>query len=86
MSSLVCNPGESFPHNPGLRGLLSLHRRECVNRCPGCGRSHWLMGRFSAECAFCSTALPLEGTAMLGAGTYRCRQARKSSGEWDVSR
>lgn len=29
------------------------------NRCPGCGRSNWLVGRFSAECAFCATALPL---------------------------
>lgn len=29
------------------------------NRCPGCGRSHWLVGRSTAECAFCSTALPL---------------------------
>jgi hypothetical protein len=27
--------------------------------CPGCGRAHWLIGRATAECAFCSTALPL---------------------------
>jgi hypothetical protein len=27
--------------------------------CPGCGRSHWLIGRATAECAFCATALPL---------------------------
>jgi hypothetical protein len=30
-----------------------------VNHCPGCGRSQWLIGRLSAECAFCSTAVPL---------------------------
>lgn len=30
-----------------------------TNHCPGCGRSQWLVGRISAECAFCSTALPL---------------------------
>ena len=25
--------------------------------CPGCGRSNWYVGRMSAECAFCSTAV-----------------------------
>jgi len=29
------------------------------NHCPGCGRSQWLIGRSTAECAFCHTALPL---------------------------
>jgi len=27
--------------------------------CPGCGQSHWHVGRHTAECAFCATALPL---------------------------
>jgi hypothetical protein len=31
-----------------------------VNHCPGCGRSQWLVGRTTAECAFCATALPLD--------------------------
>jgi hypothetical protein len=30
-----------------------------INHCPGCGRSQWLIGRMTAECAFCSTAIPL---------------------------
>jgi tRNA(Ile2) C34 agmatinyltransferase TiaS len=30
-----------------------------TNHCPGCGRSQWSVGRITAECAFCSTALPL---------------------------
>jgi glutaredoxin 2 len=30
-----------------------------TNHCPGCARSQWIIGRLSAECAFCSTALPL---------------------------
>lgn len=30
-----------------------------VNHCPGCGRSHWYIGRLTAECAFCMTAIPL---------------------------
>ena len=33
--------------------------RDQVNHCPGCGRSHWYIGRLSAECGFCGTALPL---------------------------
>lgn len=30
-----------------------------TNHCPGCGRAQWLVGRTTAECVFCSTALPL---------------------------
>jgi hypothetical protein len=30
-----------------------------VVRCPGCANTHWLVGRSTAECAFCATALPL---------------------------
>ena len=28
-------------------------------RCPGCNSSNWHIGRSSAECARCGTALPL---------------------------
>jgi hypothetical protein len=41
-----------------------------VNHCPGCGRTNWIIGRFSAECAFCRTALALEHSGMLGVGTF----------------
>ena len=34
---------------------------------PGCGRTHWHIGRIMAECAFCSTALPLSDSYHLGA-------------------
>ena len=30
-----------------------------VNHCPCCARSHWHVGRRTAECAFCETVLPL---------------------------
>lgn len=30
------------------------------DRCPGCGRSAWIIGRALAECHHCSHALPLE--------------------------
>lgn len=30
-----------------------------VNHCPGCDRTHWYIGRTTAECGFCATAVPL---------------------------
>ncbi len=41
------------------RGYQPAYHLDIVNRCPGCGKSHWYVGRFSAECAHCETALPL---------------------------
>lgn len=41
------------------RGYLVQYHRDETNHCPGCSRTHWLVGRISAECAFCGTALPL---------------------------
>ena len=29
-------------------------------RCPECRKSHWHIGRFSAECAFCGFVMQLE--------------------------
>jgi hypothetical protein len=48
------------------RGYRITYRLGAVNYCPGCGHANWYLGRFSAECAFCATCLPLErrsGTA-----------------------
>jgi hypothetical protein len=57
--------------NPAARGYYAAYRPHEVNRCPGCGRSHWLVGRLLAECAFCSTALPLLDSGMNGTGLFR---------------
>jgi hypothetical protein len=46
------------------RGYHAVYREHEVNHCPGCGRTHWLIGRMSAECAFCATALPLAEASM----------------------
>ena len=48
--------------NPNLRGYHAVYRENQVNHCPACGRTHWYLGRMLAECAFCSTALPLQET------------------------
>lgn len=42
------------------RGYHAVYRENQVNNCPGCGRTHWILGRMTAECAFCSTSLPLD--------------------------
>jgi hypothetical protein len=45
------------------RGFMPLYHEDTVNHCPGCGRTHWHIGRATAECAFCETALPLAATS-----------------------
>ena len=59
-------------HDPARRGYHIAYRENQVNQCPGCGRSHWYVGRLSAECGFCGTALPLTESLSTGAGLYRC--------------
>ena len=49
----------TFPHDPARRGYV-VGYRGAETPCPGCGRSHWYVGRASAECAFCCLALPIE--------------------------
>ena len=51
----------TFGHqfDPAKRGYHAVYRENQVNHCPGCGRTHWYVGRTLAECGFCATALPL---------------------------
>ena len=58
--------GGSLVPPAALRGYHIAYRNRETNYCPGCGRTHWYIGRVMAECAFCATALPLEGAAMVG--------------------
>ena len=60
----MLNPIESRrdPFDPAVRGYHAVYRENEVNHCPGCGRTHWYLGRMLAECAFCGTALPLHGS------------------------
>jgi hypothetical protein len=39
------------------RGFVPVYRTGTL--CPGCHRESWIVGRQSAECAFCGAALPL---------------------------
>jgi hypothetical protein len=55
-------------YQPTLRGYHAVYREHEVNHCPGCGRTQWIIGRVSAECAFCATALPLAEASMRSHG------------------
>ncbi|MFD1612914.1 hypothetical protein ACFSCW_14005 [Sphingomonas tabacisoli] len=41
------------------RGYQVMYHPGETNRCPGCGHSNWLIGRVTAQCGFCGTALAL---------------------------
>jgi len=77
MLHLADSPRGAF--DPAARGYHAVYRENAVNRCPGCGRSHWLIGRLLAECGFCQTALPLSSATASGIGAHRapirCRAA-----------
>jgi hypothetical protein len=73
LKAIIHKQGEIFPHDPAARGYHILYRQDQVNHCPSCGRTHWYIGRVSAECGFCATALPLVEATVRGAGTHaRC--------------
>lgn len=58
------------------RGYHIMYREHETNHCPGCGHTHWHIGRMTAECAFCTTALPLESSASVG-GSQIVRSVRR---------
>jgi hypothetical protein len=45
--------------DPSKRGFMLTYRENETNTCPGCAKSHWYVGRVSAECHFCGVVLPL---------------------------
>ena len=63
--------------DPAIRGVHAVYWPDTVNHCPGCGHTHWYVGRVSAECGFCATALPLAETGLTGSGSHsRNRRSR----------
>ena len=62
-----------FSNHQAHTGYRIAYRHNETNHCPGCGQTQWLIGRTTAECAFCATALPLIAGANLGNGLLRPR-------------
>jgi hypothetical protein len=69
----------SFAAGLAQRGHHIVYRANESNHCPGCGRSHWYIGRVSAECGFCGTAVPLAEARHDDAPTVRPRRNTISS-------
>ncbi len=57
MAGVLAQGGFSIDLN--ARGYQVHFRMNESNHCPGCGRAQWYVGRLTAECVFCGTALPL---------------------------
>ena len=57
-----------FEVDPAARGHHVVYRLNESNHCPGCGRSHWFVGRITAECGFCGTAVALAEAKWSGGG------------------
>jgi len=71
MLNIVSKSSARPPYDPAARGYHAVYWPHQVNHCPGCGRSHWIIGRQLAECGFCGTALPLVDGGMNGIGLFR---------------
>ena len=54
---------QDFSRTPARRGFVPLYHADTINHCPACTRTHWHIGRSTAECAFCETAIPLAVSA-----------------------
>lgn len=68
---------QALAYDPRTRGHHVEYRENEVNHCPGCGRCQWLVGRLTAECAFCSTAVPL-AVSHVGSTAIIIRRERNS--------
>lgn len=67
-SAALTDRGGTLVAPAGRRGYHVDYRGDGSDRCPGCGRGHFYVGRVSAECAFCGTALPLPAAPNSGQG------------------
>jgi hypothetical protein len=74
-----------FSGKPYERGYYAVYREHEINHCPGCGRTQWIVGRISAECAFCSTALPLaEASLRSHSGPVIIQHKNRDAHAWAV--
>lgn len=63
------------PYDASRRGYHIEYRGDGTDRCPGCGRQHFHIGRMSAECAFCQTAMSISGSTSSG-GIFTSTKSR----------
>ena len=68
------------------RGHHVVYRAEETNRCPGCGRAQWHVGRQTAECAFCGTAIALAEAKWVGSARAAAPAAVPADGKTGTNR
>ena len=71
---------DTTPFTAANSGYRIAFRPGEQNICPGCGQSHWSIGRMTAECAFCATALPIN----TGGGQIGCGQPGLAGGQLNL--
>lgn len=59
LRAIITDPRAVDRANPDRGTFHEVHHTGERNVCPGCGGTHWHVGRTMAECAKCETALPL---------------------------
>ncbi|MBV8688151.1 MAG: hypothetical protein JOZ90_03135 [Alphaproteobacteria bacterium] len=64
----MASQASALRYDPSRRGYHAVFRPNETNHCPACGRTHWYVGRVSAECGFCATALPFAGSQFASEG------------------
>lgn len=47
-----------LPHLASTQQTLT-YKLGTLTHCPGCDGTQWLIGRTTAQCAYCDTAMPL---------------------------
>jgi hypothetical protein len=77
-----------FRNELAARGHHVVYRASETNRCPGCGRAQWYVGRVTAECVFCGTAIVLAETEMSTSGKAQAHHPSLDVGStpWDDRR
>ena len=68
------------------RGYQVHFRANEANHCPGCGRAQWYVGRLTAECVFCGTALPLAEAHWSESGGTSPRYSQVEPVDWSDRR
>ncbi|HKT16211.1 MAG TPA: PilZ domain-containing protein [Allosphingosinicella sp.] len=90
MSKLaIFEKSQSFGSNLAARGHHVVYRANETNRCPGCGRANWYVGRVTAECNFCGTAIALADANLWADGKVersKYYSAAATEAEWEERR
>lgn len=77
-AAVLLRRGGSLVPPAAQRGYHVQYRGDGNDRCPGCSRQQFHIGRAMVECAFCATAIPLPEVPAHGGGLIR----RRVNGRW----